>query len=91
MIYRDGQMIYSQCEMYSRNYTEIVTTLHAMDKETLMSKSDFFLEPVDYTAKNYEIINCKDGWTYDKSMFPNTVVMEVKQNQHISSLNKIAF
>lgn len=77
MVYRDGQMVHSQCEMYSRNYTEIVMLLHSMDTITLLNKGEFYLEPVDYTARNYEIIKCKDGWMYDRNMFPNTVVMEV--------------
>lgn len=77
MVYRDGQMVYSQCEMYARNYSEIVLMLHAMDKDTMINTSEYLLDPVDYTAKNYEITACKDGWIYDKSMFPNTVVMEV--------------
>lgn len=78
MVYRDGQIVHSQCEMYSRNYTEIVMLLHSIDNETLINKGEYYLESIDYTAKNYEIINCKDGWIYDKSMFPNTVVMEVR-------------
>lgn len=70
-------MVYSQCEMYSRNYTEIQLTLHSMDTSTLLNKDESYLEPVDYTAKNYEIIQCNNGWIYDRTMFPNTVVMEV--------------
>lgn len=70
-------MVYSQCEMYARNYSEIVLMLHAIDNDTMINKGEYPLDPVDYTAKNYEITACKDGWIYDKSMFPNTVVMEV--------------
>lgn len=48
-----------------------------MDAKALMDKGDSYLEPVDYTAKNYEVIPCNNGWMYDRTMFPNTVVMEV--------------
>lgn len=48
-----------------------------METSTLLEKGDSYLEPVDYTAKNYEIIRCNNGWIYDRTMFPNTVVMEV--------------
>lgn len=77
MVYRDGQNVYAQCEMYSRNYTEIMLMLHSIDTNTLMSNAESYLEPIDYTAKNYEIVKCKNGWNYDRTMFPNTVVMEV--------------
>lgn len=78
LVYRDGQMVYSQCQMYSRNYTEIQQTLNSMDTQALLDNNgDSHLEAVDYTARNYEVIPCRSGWMYDRTMFPNTVVMEV--------------
>lgn len=77
MVHRDGHTVYAQCEMYARNYTEIMASLHTLNASTLKDKSESFLEPIDYTAKNYEIIKCQNGWIYDRTMFPNTVVMEV--------------
>lgn len=77
IVYSDGQMKYSQCQMYSRNYTEIITFLHSIDTALLSDTGDLFFEPVDYSARYYEIVDCANGWNYDRSMFPNTVVMEV--------------
>lgn len=78
MVLRDGQMKYSQCQMYSRNYTEIVGFLHTTDTSTINDNGEFFFEPLDYAARNFETVDCKNGWIYDRAMFPNTVVMEVK-------------
>lgn len=78
MVLRDGQMKYSQCQMYSRNYTEIVGFLHTTDTSAINDNGEFFFEPLDYAARNFETVDCKHGWMYDRAMFPNTVVMEVK-------------
>lgn len=77
MVQRDGQTKYSQCQMYSRNYTEIVAFLHTTDTSIINDNGEFYFEPMDYAAKNFEIVDCKHGWIYDRTMFPNTVVMEV--------------
>lgn len=80
LIFRDGQTVYSQCEMYSRNYTEILMMLHTMDTQKLRNKTELYLDPLNSTTRNYESVKCKDGWIYNRTMFPNTVVMEVYSN-----------
>lgn len=78
LMQRDGQMKYSQCQMYSRNYTDIVGFLHTTDTSLINDNGEFYFEPLDYAAANFEIVDCKHGWVYDRTMFPNTVVMEVR-------------
>jgi hypothetical protein len=63
---RDGAMRHSECKMYNRNYSEILNGWN----ETLINH-------VSGGFKNDEIINCKDGWVYDKSVYPATVISEV--------------
>lgn len=80
MVKRDGQMKYSQCQMYARNYTEIVGFLHTTDTSIIRDNEMWerqYLESLGYAARNFEIIDCNDGWMYDRTMFPNTIVMEV--------------
>lgn len=63
--------------MYSRNYTEILMMLHTMDTQKLRNKTELYLDPLNTTTRNYKTIACTDGWIYNRTMFPNTVVMEV--------------
>lgn len=51
--------------------------LHTMDTQKLRNKTELYLDPINSTTRNYESIKCKDGWIYNRTMFPNTVVMEV--------------
>lgn len=51
--------------------------LHTMDTQKLRNKTELYLDPLNSTTRNYESIKCKDGWIYNRTMFPNTVVMEV--------------
>lgn len=90
LIFHDGQTVYSQCEMYSRNYTEIVLMLHTMDTQKLRNKTELYLDPLNSTTRNYESVKCKDGWIYNRTMFPNTVVMEVIEKFYFFSFQKIA-
>lgn len=63
----DGQLRYTECRMYSRNYTEIQVMLQ---QRTPLS---FVMSSIDSTN---ETIPCTNGWFYDTSMFPSTVISE---------------
>lgn len=48
-----------------------------MDTQKLRNRTEFYLDPLNSTTRNYETVKCRDGWIYNRTMFPNTVVMEV--------------
>jgi hypothetical protein len=70
---RDGTTKYSECNMYNRNYTEISNLWMDKNPNEILINHKHLLDEM----KNYEIINCKHGWTYDTSIFPMTVISEV--------------
>lgn len=70
---RDGVEKYSSCKMYRRNYTEMSHMWLDENPNEILMNNQHLLE----ATKNYEIINCNAGWSYDKSMFPATVISEV--------------
>lgn len=65
---RDGDLKFGQCNMYDRNYSDIVTLLHSTINLNGLAIS---------LPTNDRLIPCKSGWNYDRRTFPNTVVMEV--------------
>lgn len=92
--YRNGKIQYSECKMYSRNYTEALIFLHSVDMPDLIKYENYYIQNLQSTEnEEYDIINCANGWTYDRTMFPNTVVMEVFHKLlniiQLSSLNNI--
>lgn len=52
--------------------------LHTMDTQKLRNRAELYLDPLNSTTRNYETVKCRDGWIYNRTMFPNTVVMEVR-------------
>ncbi|CAO1348904.1 unnamed protein product [Diamesa serratosioi] len=64
---------YSECKMFDRNYTELIQ-MWMIDKNSnnILINSANLLTNND----NFEIINCKHGWTFEKSMFASTVISE---------------
>lgn len=75
--YKDGHLKYSQCQMYTRNYSEIISFLHTLDSDSL-NETIVSYGLTDFSINNYETTNCKYGWKFDNKMFPNTVAMEVR-------------
>lgn len=61
--------------------------LHTMDTQKLRNKTELYLDPINSTTRNYDSIKCKDGWIYNRTMFPNTVVMEVLI-EYLKNFNK---
>lgn len=60
--------------MYNRNYTELIQ-MWMIDKNTdniLINSANLLIN-----NDNFEIINCKHGWTFEKTMFSSTVISEV--------------
>lgn len=57
---------FEQCRMYQRNYTEVRERLRAGEM------------PIISDAANFDLISCQHGWNYDRSLYPNTVVSEVR-------------
>uniref|UniRef100_A0A336K0U7 CSON011316 protein n=1 Tax=Culicoides sonorensis TaxID=179676 RepID=A0A336K0U7_CULSO len=64
---RDGKLRHKQCQMYTRNYTQI--------REMLLQRT-----PLNYVKSSIEQTNlttqCSNGWNYDKSVFSSTVITE---------------
>lgn len=65
---------YSECKMYDRNYTELIQ-MWMIDKNinNILINSANLLSNND----NFAIINCKYGWSFEKTMFASTVISEV--------------
>lgn len=75
---RNGKTQYSECKMYVRNYTEVLRLLHSTSEPELAKiENEYEENPHILGNEDYEIVDCTDGWVYDRRMFPNTVVMEV--------------
>lgn len=63
-VFRDGELQYSQCEMYDLNYLNI-------------SEYRGIQEIKEILPSDKIITKCKNGWVYDKSLYINTVITEV--------------
>lgn len=72
---RDGVERYAGCKMFNRNYSELARLW--LDAGTGPSEILINHQHLLDASKNYEIINCQHGYSYDKSMFPATVISEV--------------
>lgn len=62
----NGQVIYEQCKMYRLNYSEINDRFHE------------FIGGGFINTTGAPVVSCKDGWTYDNTLYPSTVVSEVR-------------
>lgn len=63
--------------MYARNYTDLVRFLESRSPQDLQHHdAKDFGYPI-----NAPIVDCKYGWKYDHSIFPNTVVTEVSDKK----------
>lgn len=73
LVLKNGEYQYSECEMYKRNYTEIVRYLeHRAPMDLIFGRVQSIEDPT-----GAPIIKCNNGWKYDKSMYPVTVASEV--------------
>ena len=70
--------------MFNRNYSQLAEIFTANPNEILINHKHLHAadndddDDVDEgTSNNFEIINCIHGWTFDKSIFSNTVISEV--------------
>lgn len=84
----DGRRIYSRCQMYDVNYTEIIdswlqyaNTLHNDTDTSSIISSSFHLPsrlpspPV--SNPDWPISKCQYGWIYDTKDYDSTLVTEV--------------
>ena len=58
---KNGELEYSQCNMYKLNYSEVMKSY----PESILDR--------DLT----EVTPCTDGWMYEMDTYKNTVVTEV--------------
>lgn len=63
----DGRNKYSECKMYARNYTEIAEFFANNQSIELLS---------ELNLNNVQIIQCLNGWSFDQSIFRNTIITE---------------
>lgn len=64
---------YSQCEMYVRNYTDIVRYMEYRTPVDLQRDRVWHIG----SPSGSKSIHCQHGWHYDRSDYPTTVVTEV--------------
>lgn len=60
---RDGESVYSQCQMYDVNYTQVAI--------------NYLLNNLSTPNTSWPVINCRHGWNYDRSTYYNTLVTEM--------------
>lgn len=63
----DGRYKHSECKMYSRNYTEIAEFFEKNQTNVRLAEQKF---------EGVQIINCLNGWSFDQTIFQNTIVTE---------------
>lgn len=68
-----GETTFEKCRFYNRDYAEIAARF-----------AEFILPNRSITNPTY-ITDCTNGWRYDDSLYPSTVVTEVSVNK-INSL-----
>ncbi|KAI9582666.1 hypothetical protein GQX74_011883 [Glossina fuscipes] len=64
---------YASCEMYKRNYSDIVRYLEYRTPYELQNDKVWHIG----SPKKSETEKCQHGWHYDRSQYPSTVVAEV--------------
>ena len=75
---RDGTYRFSECKMFARNYSQIVRAINLKGNQLPnLIKDHNFLNYLWTEDKTVSVVDCSNGWNYDRRMFPNTVVMEV--------------
>lgn len=86
----DGRRIYSKCEMYDVNYTEIIeewlrraSQYNVTDDDVDPSTSSSFYPPPrklpspPVSNPDWPVIDCQYGWNYDTRDYDSTLVTEV--------------
>lgn len=69
---------YSQCEMYVRNYTDIVRYMEYRTPVDLQRDKVWHIgSPV-----GSQLVPCQHGWHYDRTQYPTTVVTEVSYKDY---------
>jgi len=72
---------FSECEMYDRNYSDIVRYLEYRSPWELQKDKVWHIG----NPAGEPIIPCQHGWRYSKLMYPNTVVTEVNFKEFLNS------
>uniref|UniRef100_A0A1A9X3R8 Major facilitator superfamily (MFS) profile domain-containing protein n=1 Tax=Glossina brevipalpis TaxID=37001 RepID=A0A1A9X3R8_9MUSC len=81
---------YASCEMYKRNYSDIVRYLEYRTPYELQNDKVWHIG----SPKKAETEKCLHGWHYDRSQYPNTVVTEwnlVCEENYLVTLALVVF
>ncbi|XP_014484477.1 PREDICTED: organic cation transporter 1-like [Dinoponera quadriceps] len=86
----DGRRVYSKCQMYDVNYTEIIdswlqrASLHnATDDDTFTSTTSSSFHPTTrlpsppVSSPDWPVSECRYGWNYDTRDYDSTLVTEL--------------
>lgn len=92
----DGRRVYSKCEMYDVNYTEIIdswlqrASLHNATDDTSTSTTSSSFHPPSrlpsppVSNSNWPVSECRYGWNYDTKDYDSTLVTEVNSTFSLS-------
>ncbi|XP_011637408.1 organic cation transporter 1-like [Pogonomyrmex barbatus] len=86
----DGKRVYSKCQMYDVNYTQIINSWledaylpNTTDSSSLTTTSSSFLPSTTrlptppVSSPDWPVVGCRYGWNYDTKDYDSTLVTEL--------------
>ncbi|KAL6268585.1 hypothetical protein P5V15_001719 [Pogonomyrmex californicus] len=93
----DGKRVYSKCQMYDVNYTQIINSWledaylpNTTDSSSLTTTSSSFLPSTTrlpmppVSSPDWPVVGCRYGWNYDTKDYDSTLVTEVNSTFSLS-------
>lgn len=90
----DGRRVYSKCEMYDVNYTEIIDSwLEGANLSNTTDSPSLTMSPsfdslsnrsLPISSPDWPVVKCRYGWNYDTRDYDSTLVTEVNSTFSLS-------